>query len=212
VALLERGAEGGRVVEGTTEDEGGGVVVGLAGLRHVREAAPEAHDALVAQLDGAGDEPGPVGGQAALAVQAGVDREVHQGLVAGARGPGGGGEGLELLEGRDAEVDAQPHRGVPVLVGAELPGEERRLVADALAAQAVGRLGLDGAEPADPRRERLGHHHVDAERVRVGLDDREHLDRGHALDQRGEVGAVGGEVDRRAAQVAGRGAQVGGHA
>jgi hypothetical protein len=48
----------------------------------VRERAAQPHRSLVAQLDGARDEGGPVGGQAPLAVQPGVDREVDERLVA----------------------------------------------------------------------------------------------------------------------------------
>jgi hypothetical protein len=84
-----------------------------------------------AELDGARDERGPVGGQAALAVQARVDRQVHEGLVLRACRTSRGGERLELLHRGDPEVDPEAHGGVPVLVGAQLPGEERRVVADA---------------------------------------------------------------------------------
>src|SRR5699024_5176089 len=129
-----------------------------------------------------------------VASQPGVDLEVEPGRDA--RALGGGGQTVEAVDRRDADLDAGPHRLVEVSGRSVEPGEDLGLVAEQ-AAQLQGFGDRGHTEFAPPGREEGRSDEVDAMAVGIGLDDASEAGGGESGGQHCGIVAQGRLVDLR---------------
>src|SRR5699024_9478238 len=137
-----------------------------------------------------------------VASQPGVELEVEPGRDA--RALGGGGQTVEAVDRRDADLDAGPHRLVEVSGRSVEPGEDLGLVAEQ-AAQLQGFGDRGHTEFAPPGREEGGSDEVDAMAVGIGLDDASEAGGGESGGQHCGIVAQGRLVDLRPDQGRGDG-------
>ena len=167
---------------------------GFVGHGQVAEDSLHADQALAFQLGGAGHEGRPLFDRGAVAAQAGIGRQMHDGALAGAFG--GGGNRLQVPAG-DAQANALAQGRVKVGGGGVQPGDEGGF--DTVGTQLQGLVDVHETEHVGAGGQSGTSHRVGTVAVGVRLDDGDEHAGANQLLEAAHVVLDGVEVNVRGA-------------